>query len=132
MRRSRRRMSLWWQQYPSNRTRRPVAAVSAMGHERTTATPHRWRSSSARRRNPTHYVQENAVLYFKRSRAVVLIVSRGNHNNEIELGDDANRLPAPAERANPVDFTPIEPGATEPPQVSIQLIVGALELRCRR
>src|SRR6266436_8669587 len=35
MRRSRRRMSLWWQQYPSNRTRRPVAAVSAMGHNRS-------------------------------------------------------------------------------------------------
>jgi hypothetical protein len=78
------------------------------------------------------YVHENVVLYSKRSRAVVLIVSRGNDNNEIELGDDANRLPAPAERANPVDFTPIEPGATEPPQVSIRLIVGALDLRCRR
>src|SRR6266436_2718840 len=35
MRRSRRRMSLWWQQYPSNRTRWPVAAVSAMGHQPT-------------------------------------------------------------------------------------------------
>jgi hypothetical protein len=26
-------MSLWWQQYPSNRTGRPVAAVSAMGQQ---------------------------------------------------------------------------------------------------
>jgi len=45
---------------------------------------------SARKRNRTQYVHENAVLYFKRPRA----------NNEIELGDDANRLPAPAKRAH--------------------------------
>jgi len=48
---------------------------------------------SARRRNRTQYVHENAVPYFKRPRAVVLIVSRGNHNNEIELGDDAIDCP---------------------------------------
>src|SRR6266436_5100818 len=35
MRRSRRRMSRWWQQYPSNRARRPVTAVSAMGQNQT-------------------------------------------------------------------------------------------------
>src|SRR5262249_53443222 len=54
-------------------------------------------------------------------------------DNEIELRDNPNILPAPAERTNPIDDLPlIEPRATEPPQVSIRLVVSGLELRCRR
>ena len=76
-------------------------------------------SSSARRRNRLQHVHEDAVLRLKRLRAVVLVVSRGHHDNEIEFRDDTHRLPASTERANPVDLTPIEQGAAEPPQVSI-------------
>src|SRR6266852_1876488 len=59
MRRSRWRMSLWWQQYPSNRTRRPVAAVSAMGQlQNIMAGSHA--STCTGRRN--WYVTANALL----------------------------------------------------------------------
>jgi hypothetical protein len=66
-------------------------------------------SSSARWRDRPQNVPENAVLDLKRARAVVLVVSRGHHDNEMEFRDDADRLPAPAKRANPVDLTLIEP-----------------------
>src|SRR5438045_371414 len=78
-------------------------------------------SSSARRQNPPQDVPENAGLQLKRARAVVLVVSRGHHDNEIKLRDDANRLPASTKRASPVDLTPIVQGAAEKPQVSIKL-----------
>src|SRR5215470_19320692 len=69
-------------------------------------------ASSARGRNPSQDIPENAGQYLKRLRAVVLVVSRGHHDNEIELRDDANRLPASTKRANPVDLTSINQGAT--------------------
>ena len=105
---------------------------NATSHKRTNAAAAGGASGSARRRNPPQDVPENAVLQLKRFGAVVLIVSRGHHDNEIELRDDANRLPASTKCANPPDLTPIEQGATEPPQVSIRLIVRGLKLRCRR
>ena len=67
--------------------RRLAAKYVAKGGERTNATG---ASSSARRRNPAQDVPENAVLHLKRSRAVVLVISRGHRDDEIELGDDAN------------------------------------------
>src|SRR5882757_8378153 len=100
--------------------------------KRTNAAPHCGASSSARRRNRPQDVPENAGLHLKRSRAVVLVVSRGHHDNEIELRHDTNRLPATTERPYPLDLAPIEQGATEPPQVSIRLIFRGFELRCRR
>src|SRR5215475_5213426 len=72
-------------------------------------------SSSDRRRNCPQDVPENAGLHLKRLGAVVLIVSRRHHDNEIEFRDDANRLPAATKRASPVDLTPVERGAAEPP-----------------
>src|SRR5712691_11041323 len=89
-------------------------------HQRTNAAPHEGASSSARRRNPPQDVPENAELHLKRSRAVVLVVSRGHHDNEVELRDDANRLPASTKRTSPVDLTPIVQGAAEPPEISIE------------
>src|SRR6478735_2992289 len=89
-------------------------------------------SSSARRRNPPQDVLEDAVLHLKRSRAIVLVVSCGHHDNEIELRHDTNRLPATTERTNPLNLAPIEHGPTEPPQVSIRLTVRGLDLRRRR
>jgi hypothetical protein len=63
-------------------------------------------------------ISENARLRLKRSRTLVLGVSRGHHDNEIELRDDASRLPASVKRARPVELTPIEQGAAEPPDPS--------------
>ena len=83
--------------------------------KRTNAAPHSGASSSDRRRNPPQDVPENAGLHLERSRALVLVVSRGHHDNEIELRNDANRLPASTKRASPVDLTPIVQGAAEPP-----------------
>jgi hypothetical protein len=60
------------------------------GHERTNAAAHASAPSSARRRNPAQYVPEDTVLQLKSSRAVVLVVSRGDRDNEIELRDDAD------------------------------------------
>src|SRR6266851_10518552 len=77
-------------------------------------------------------VPENAGLHLKRLRAVVLVVSRGHHDNEIELRDDTNRLPATTKRASPVDLTPIEQGAAEPPEISIEIEAGGVHPRCHR
>src|SRR5262249_9076110 len=63
----------------------------------------------------------NAGLHLERLRAVVLIVSGGHHDNEIEFRNDANRLPAPTKRGSPVDLTPIEQGAAEPPEIAIEI-----------
>ena len=65
--------------------------------------------SSAWRRNPAQDIPENTVLQLKRLWAVVLIVPRSHHDNEIEFADDANRLPTPAKPANPLDLASIEP-----------------------
>jgi len=69
---------------------------------------------------------KNAVLHLKRSLAVV-VVPRRHHDHEIEFRNDADRLPASTQRADPMDITPIEPGATKPPQVSIALTVHGFE-----
>jgi hypothetical protein len=63
-------------------------------------------------------ISANARLHLKRSRTLVLVVSRGHHDNEIELRDDASRLPASVKRARPAELTPIEQGAAEPPDPS--------------
>src|SRR5215467_9149829 len=89
-------------------------------------------SSSDRRRNCPQDVPENAGLHLKRLGAVVLIVSRRHHDNEIEFRDDANRLPAATKRASPVDLTPIERGAAEPPEIPIGQTARDLDLPCRR
>src|SRR5262249_17433805 len=64
--------------------------------------------------------------------AVVLVVSRGHHDNEIELRDDANRLPAATKRGSPVDLTPIEQGAAEPPEISVEKGARGVQPRCHR
>src|SRR6478736_10371706 len=87
-------------------------------------------SSSARKRNPPQDVLEDAVLHLKRARAVVLVVSRGHHDNEIELRHDADRLPAATERGGPVDFTPIVQGAAEPPKIAIEIWSRGFQSRC--
>src|SRR5476651_1471695 len=99
---------------------------------RTNAAPHSGASSSARRRNPPQDVPENAGLQLKRLRAVVLVVSRGHHDNEIELRDDANRLSASTQRASPVDLTPTKQGAAEPPEISVEIEARGVEPRCHR
>src|SRR5262249_54737721 len=73
-----------------------------------------------------------AELQLERRRTVVLVVSRRHDDGQIERRDDANRLPPATERADPVKVTLIQPRATEPPQVSVRLIVRRFELRCRR
>src|SRR6266436_5694302 len=95
--------------------------MSVSCHKRTNAAPQAGASSSARRRNPAQDVLENAGLHLKRLQAVILVVSRSHHDNEIKLRDDADRLPASTKRASPVDLTPIVQGAAEKPQVSIKL-----------
>src|SRR5262249_8564928 len=82
------------------------------------ATPH-----SAESHGRPHDVPENAELQLKRLRAVVLVVAGSHHDNQIELRNDANRLAASTQRANPVDFTPIDADAAEPPEISMGLIV---------
>ena len=47
----------------------------------------------------------------KSSEAAGPVVSRRHHDNEIELPDDANRLPASTKRASAVDLTSIVQGA---------------------
>ena len=89
-------------------------------------------SSSARRQNPPQDVPENAGLHLKRSRAVVLVVSRGHHDNEIELRDNANGLPASTKRASPVDLTPIEQRAAEPPEIAVEIEARGVQPRCHR
>ena len=51
-------------------------------------------SGSERRRNRPQDVPENAILQLECLRAVILVVSRCYHDNEIELRDDADRLSA--------------------------------------
>src|SRR5262245_32760530 len=92
-----------------------VCSTSRRGAQAAAARRKMPDMASARRRNPPQDVPENAVLQLKRSRAVILIVSCGHRDNEIELRDDANRLPATTKRANPVDLTPTEQRAAEPP-----------------
>jgi len=84
-------------------------------HKRTNAVPHGGASSSDRRRNPPQDVPENAGLHLKRSRAVVLVVSRSHHDNEIEFRDDADRLSTSTKRAIPVDLTAIGQRPPEKP-----------------
>src|SRR5258708_2682910 len=107
-------------------------ARSESCHKRTNAAPHGGASTSARRRNRRQDVPENAGLHLKRLRAVVLVVSRGHRDNEIELRDDANRLPAPSEPGRPVDLAPIERRATEPPEISVGIVARGLRPRCCR
>ena len=83
------------------------SGTSVQCHKQANAARHGGASSSARRRNPPQNVPENAGLHLKRSRAVVLVVSRSHHDNEIKLRDDADRLPASTKRASPVDLTAI-------------------------
>jgi hypothetical protein len=64
--------------------------------------------------------------------AIVLVVSRRHHDNEIELRDDANRLTASTKRANPPELTPIDQGAAEPLEIPVRLPVRGLNLPCRR
>src|SRR3979490_253999 len=97
---------------------------------RTNAAPHGGASSSARRRNPSQDVSENARLHLKRSRAVVLVVSRGHYDDEIEVRHDANGLPAPTGGGGPVDFTPIVQRAAEPPKIAIEIRSRGFQSRC--
>ena len=85
-----------------------------------------------RKLNCPQDVSENAVLQVKCLGAIVLVIPRGHHDNEIELWDDAYRLPASANAPDPADFTPIEPGLTEPPEVSIKKAARGVELRPSR
>src|SRR5882762_5735258 len=109
-----------------------LRSLEGWGHKRTNAAPHGGASSSARRRNSPQDVPENTGLHLKRSWAVVLVVSRGHHDNEIELRDDANRLPASTKRTSPVDLTPIEQGTAEPPEISIEKEARGVHPRCHR
>src|SRR6266849_10122589 len=78
MRRSRRRMSLWWQQYPSNRTRRPVAAVSAMGQQETSRRLLSCKDYAVPTASPTMYYECTDIEIVRElpaGRAEVLIFS---------------------------------------------------------
>ena len=51
----------------------------------------------------THAASRKAGLHFRRARAVVRVVTRDHHDNEIELRDDANRRPASTQRGSSAD-----------------------------
>ncbi len=76
---------------------------------------------SGGRQNRPQDVPEDAELHLKRLRAVILVISPGRYDDEIKLRDNADVLTASTERANPVDFTAIEPRAAEPPQISVEI-----------
>ncbi len=80
---------------------RPLGAISRHMGRRASI------GRSALRRNRPQDVLENAGLHLKRLRAVVLVVSGGHRDDEIELRHDANRLPASTKRGGPVDLTPL-------------------------
>src|SRR5581483_541005 len=52
--------------------------------------------SSLARRYRMQDLPENAVLQLKRARTVVLVISGGHRDDEIEVRNDADVLPAPA------------------------------------
>src|SRR5262249_23492796 len=103
---------------------RPIR--SPTGHSNVLA------SSSARRRSRPQYVPENAGLHLECPRAVVLIVSGGHRDHELELRDDADGLPASTERGSPVDLAPVEQGAAEPPEIAIEIETRGVHPRCHR
>jgi hypothetical protein len=119
----------------SNNGIAPTLAMSPYG---TLRTAHRAPSGStlsldsALRRSRPQDLLENSGKDLLRPRAVVLIRSGGNHDNQIELGNDVDRLPAAAIGRRPVEITPVEQRAAEPPEVSVKIESGSVDTRRHR
>src|SRR4051794_5315626 len=80
---------------------------------------------SARKRNRPQDAFEDAPLRLKRLRAVVLVVAGRHHHHEVELGNDADRLPALSKRGPPGKLPPIVRGTPEPPEIAIEIAARA-------